>query len=246
MPFLKLLMQGEMVTKISHEGIILFKNIKSRIRAWNEKQRKARERLQEAIIQALCEHLGQIGLEATMISFKTKPHLGGWGVSGEILGAVRIANRNINLIELVEWFSGGGDAANERLGFGCTYLVQMKMDGLEDAMNVESKPVRKGVLSREILDFKWEEKDSKSWILAGELNNDYTLRNMLYPKDKLALKSVGSRLPAVQIKAHGKHRCVRIMQKSYAKSPAEAFPTIETFEAFERIANHIRSGASIC
>ncbi len=222
----------------------MFEKIGSKIRGWDEKNRKR----EEATIEALCEHLRQIGLEPMLVAFKEKPTIGGWVENGRVLGAVRITNRNINLIEFVEWWgSGDSDGASMSLGYGCSYLVQIRIDGSEDKMKVESWPVRKGFLSREILAFKWKEKTSESWSLARDLNNDSTLRDMLYPKDKLALNDVriGSKLPPVEIKPYRKHQCVRIRQRSFAKSPAEALPTIETFDALDRIAHHIRNIANV-
>ena len=115
---------------------------------------------------------------------------------------------------------------------------------MEDRLKAELKAVRKSFLRREVVDFRWEGKE-----LAKTLNSDASLKNLLYPADRLALLNKGLiRLSSVEINIvpYRKHQCIRMSQKGGTfHPPADAFPTVETFDAFDRIAQHIRSVANV-
>jgi len=53
----------------------------------------------EAKVKALCEHLRRMGLNATVESISKR--VGGFFLVSLILGSVRVAGRNIDLVELV-------------------------------------------------------------------------------------------------------------------------------------------------
>jgi len=199
------------------------------------------EPARKAAIEELCEHLRLIGLNATVES--KEPESLGIFSSGQVIGSVNVENRNIDQVELEERHEGGGRSpsgrttAPRRTLYRCNYVVRAKVEGIEDKLTAEANPVKKGFLSKEIVDFKWEGKE-----LAQILNSDTNLKNMMYPPDKLALKNKGLiQLPGVEIKPYEKHECVRISQKYFYYNPASAFPTIETFEACDRIAQQVRS-----
>lgn len=199
------------------------------------KERKEKnKRMDEAKVEALCEHLKRMGLDATVVKFKKRLFLSDWpGII--VTGAARIANRNIDLVELA-WYmveSGGTpEAPNYETKYRCNYVVRAKVQGLEDWLKVELKPVRKGFLKREIVDLKWEEKVLSSINLAQVLNSDSDLKHYFLSQ---------RRPPNVEIEPYRKHQCVRIWQKYSYDSSEAAFPTIENFEAYDRIAKHVRS-----
>jgi len=182
----------------------------------------------EFYVEALCEHLRRMGLNATVES-KSKWREIFWPVLVfPLLGSVRVVNRNIDLVELE-----GVRRTREEYAWGsfrCNYVVQAKVNGLEDRLKAKLDVVTKGFLRREFVDFKWKGRE-----LAQVLNGDANLRSTRY----------GS----LEIKPDKKHQRVRIREISasgtYYATPELAFPTIEAFEVFDRIAQHIRSIANV-
>lgn len=176
-------------------------------------------------IEDLCKHLKRMGLDATVESKWSKNES---AHDGNLLGSVKIANRNIDLMELWwrRWGGGSGEDNYPQNEYRCHYVVKAKMDGL-----VESQPIIKG-LSRETVDFKWEGKE-----LAQVLNSDANLRKLFLSK---GLKS----FLHVEIIPYGEHKCI-IRQKFATYSVKKTFPTTETFETLDRIAHHIRSISNV-
>jgi len=121
----------------------------------------------------------------------------------------------------------------------CSYVVQAKVNGLEDRLKTKLKVVRKGFLRGEVVDFKWKGRE-----LAQVLNGDANLRDTLYRiKHRIPFTGLSAYL---EIKPDKKHQRVRIRPiPTEGWAPVSAFPTVETFEAFDRIAHHIRSIANV-
>jgi len=170
-----------------------------------------------------------MGLNATVEPKKSK-RLG--DLLPEILGpvvekgSVRVVNRNIDLVEL-EWLETGYTR--------CSYVVQARVNGLEDRLRAKGKPVRKSLLSRQVVDFKWKGRE-----LAQVLNDDANLR------DKLYRMNIAHWYAPLEIKPEKKHQRIRIIPiPTQGWAPKAAFPSIETFEAYDRIAHHIRSIANV-
>jgi len=214
-------MQVEMNSSQSDGGKRLFKRIKDKIIGTGGRE-----------VEALCEHLRLLGLNATVESKKRK--LLSWPAGGWVIGTVRVANRNIDLVELellTVW--------PEYL-YRCDYVVQASVEGLENKLKAETKPV---TVRDEVVDFRWEGKE-----LAQILNSDANLKDTLYRLKGTIfswyLEGTVFSIPYLEIKPYRKHQCVRIRQKGSTNSPVSAFPTAETFEAYDRIAQHIRSIAS--
>ena len=180
----------------------------------------------EAYVEALCEHLRRMGLNATVESKKFKWREVFVPVVWPLLGSVRVVNRNIDLVELEGRIRGEFRYGEYGSGFRCNYIVQAKVNGLEERLEAKLDVVTKGFLRREFVDFKW-----KGGELAQVLNGDANLRTTRY----------GS----LEIKPDKKHQRVRIREVSaiglYYATPELAFPTIEAFETFDRIAQHIRN-----
>ncbi len=216
-------MQVEMNRVLLVEGRA-FKRIKGKIREWKEQSKQ----MEEAKVEALTEHLKWIGLDATKIAFteeKLRIRLLG---AERVLGSVRVTNRHIDMVELAEFYVDVGSTSDTPVmepRFRCHYVVHVKVDGLEDRLKAKLKPMRKGFFSREILDFKWRGKE-----LAQMLNSDTDL------KEKLSCIENRN----VEVKPYGEHQCVRIRQDGGTIDPAYSFPTIETFEAYDKIAQNIR------
>jgi len=187
----------------------------------------------EAYVEALCEHLRRMGLNATVESKKLKWREVFVPVVWPLLGSVRVVNRNIDLVELE------GRTREEFRYFRCSYVVQAKVNGLEDRLRAKGKPVRKSFLSRQAVDFKW-----KGGELAQVLNGDANLRDMLCRMDiPRYLNPFWT--DTMGIKPDKKHQRVRIRPIRDFYDPINVFPSIEAFEAYDRIAQHIRSIANV-
>jgi hypothetical protein len=172
--------------------------------------------VRESALKALRERLIQIGLTPTSIS-KTQTLFSG------VIGAVSIVNRNIDLVKLERKISGGysidGEWSNAKSTYRCSYIIHAKVDGLEEKLKAHSKLPRKGIINRHYSkEPKWEGKE-----LAEALNSD-----------ALTL------LPNVQVLPNGSCQCVVMREKRYWDSWFSAFPTVDTFETFDRIAMHVR------
>jgi len=187
---------------------------------WNEYTK-------ETTAEALCKHLGGMGLNATVES-KVYP----FPLGGGIIGSVRVANRNIDLVEM-EWakkaFGEYGEGTIDV--YRCNFVVQAKVDGLEDKLRAYTEPVTSFF---RVVDFEWKGKE-----LAQVLNNDTDIRKTWY---MLIVKHRGHSKdrPAVEIEPNRKDQCIRISPRFYP-TVVSAFPTPEAFEVFDRIAQHICS-----
>jgi len=250
-----------------------------------EIQEKARASAVE-LMNELCDHLQQIGVNATVQSV-TGTTMGGvfpgsadfylslsGMLVGNVVGRVKVEDRNIDSVQVETVHPGGwviGDESN-RVPFNVFnyhYVVQANVEGLENRLNAEVKPITKGFLSKEVVDFRWE-----GGQLAQRLNADSELRDML-------LKEGLDKLPNIEVRPHQKPRnvpgigkppqdfleaqasfkqCVRITKRPKIPSNSEArqmfevpgipvwerkvgveLPTQETFETYERIAQHIHN-----
>jgi hypothetical protein len=201
------------------------KRIKGKFKEWSEKSK----RKEDAKVEALAEHLKHLGLDATVIAFHGKKPRIKSSCRDSVLGAVRIANRHIDLVELADYVDSSGP--EYYVGpdyYRCHYVVHVIVDGLEAKFRAKLKPVRKGFLRREIVDFKWEGGE-----LARMLSGDASLGDKLHKIEDRGLLNL-------EIEPCTEHECVRVRQNSGTLYLASAFPTLEAFELFDTIAQHIR------
>jgi hypothetical protein len=215
----------------------------------------AEEVKEDELINELCEHLRQIGINATVVESGCPEAIG--GLVAFVLGCVKVEGRNLDLVQVERTsvaasqpkLQPGQPGYTEEKGQGSTrydyhYVVRAKVAGLENKLEAEFKPIekRKGLFGKEVVGFQWEGGD-----LAQRLNSDSDLKNML-------LKEGIHRL---WIKPEIKQQCVRITPLTgpetvtrfdFSHHPLilgrKAFPTREAFEAYDKIAQHIRSIAS--
>lgn len=216
----------------------LLKRIRGKIGELDEKIREKyakMKELEEGYVDALCENLRLLGLDATKVVSPEITVQRFFGGAERVLGSIRLANRNIDLVELTSFeyyeYEPSRVSVTE---LRCNYVIHARVAGLESKLEARLKPitVRKSFLKREIVDVRWEGKE-----LAYVLNSDADLRDML----NRVKNTVFVRL---EIKPYTKHQCIRIRQKG-PRFPEIAFPTPEAFEAFDRIAQHIRSIAKV-
>jgi len=254
-----------------------------------EMQDKARAGAVE-LMNELCDHLQQIGVNATVQSV-TGTTIGGalpgstdfyqslsGMLVGNVVGRVKVEDQNIDSVQVETvhpaqmralWVEGDESNRVPFSVFNFHYVVQANVEGLENRLNAEVKLITKGFLSKEVVDFRWEGGE-----LAQRLNADSELRNML-------LRDGLDELPNIEVRPHQKPRnvpgigrppqdfleaqasfkqCVRITKRPKIPSNSEAhqmfvvpgipvwerkvgaeLPTRETFETYERIAQHIRN-----
>jgi len=186
------------------------------------------------LMNELCEHLRQIGIKSTLLESGSPEAMGPrWKksilASSYVLGCIKIEDRNIDLVQV-----GRLGDPQSHLKYEYHYVVRAIGEGLEDKLWAKTKPIGP-------VDFQWE-----GGYLAQLLNADSDLQDML-------LRAGSNRLA---ISPDKKNRCVRItpipagwttIMVGPISIPAlgrEAFPTREAFEAYDRIAQHIRSIAN--
>jgi len=155
------------------------------------------------LLNELCERLRDVGVNATVfhVSGSTIEAMEGMLI-GSVFGCVKVEDRNIDLVQLERVERGGtGDSEGggpfQPLGvYYYHYVVQTNVEGLEGKLEAEVKPVTKGFLSKEVVDFSWEGGE-----LAQRLNADSELRNML-------LREGLDKLPNIEVKPHKKPKHV--------------------------------------
>jgi hypothetical protein len=192
------------------------------------------------LINEYCDHLRQIGINATVLDAGSPE-----AISGTMsVGCVKVEGKDIDLIQVGRQPVGG---SLTRLVYQYHYVVRAKVDGLENKLKAEAKPVTKGLLSKEIVDLRWEGGE-----IVQRLNADAELKQMLLKQelDKTFVKadkkqqyvaithppkvprqisvSIGG-LPYIPVTGRG----MTVGRKD--------FPTLEEFEAYNRIAQHVRT-----
>jgi hypothetical protein len=229
--------------------------------------KKMRREFEEVgLINELCEHLRQIGVEATVLDVKSPEAIHHTPTMHIIysmknippLGCVKVEGRNIDLVEVCRFFGGrtstvsfGGSASAGGFGgsaggrgplltYMYNYVVKANVGNLEDKLKAKADRITKGLLDREIIDYKW-----LGGELAQLLNADSELKNMLLgfgspklmvvPNKKLQYVEITPIVSSTTIVIGG------IPVKNNMIVGRRAFPTREAFEAYDRIAQHIRS-----
>jgi len=167
------------------------------------------------LINEFCEHLRQIGVNASVLEFGSPLSLAD---SSGGTGYVKLEGRNIDLAD-----SFYGSVSGKSRSYHSEYYVRGNVEGLENRLKAEGKPVKKSFFSSETVDYKWNGED-----LAQKLNADSELKSMLI-KEELGGISIGSSF---------NHQYVWIQGEKHRD---KAFPTHEAFEAYDKIAHHIRS-----
>jgi hypothetical protein len=194
------------------------------------------------LVNKLCEHLRQIGVNATLLE-RGSPEAAGpeWKKSvfqsGTALGCAKIEGRDIDLVQVEK---RGQNPPGPGQTYLYQYVVRVNVKGLESDLKAECKPIKKRKhFRKEVVGLRWEGER-----LARLLNDDFNLKSMLLKEGLHSLK----------IRPDKRNQCVKIIPKptgwtytGLLSTPAlgrEAFPTREAFEAYDRIAQHIRSSAS--
>ena len=141
-----------------------------------------------------------------------------------------------------------------------SYLVNGIVENLEDDLKAETRPIKAGLFEKKVTGFEW-----KGGRLAEILNSDSVLKNILLRigspdivilphKETLFTSAADIQLvPKIDMEEAsydiGSHKegeqYVEIRTSTIVADErtarGQAFPTLEAFEAYERIARHIRS-----
>ena len=171
------------------------------------------------LINEFCDHLKQIGLNASVLESQRigTPTFGG-------LGTVKIDGRNIEyvLVTRHDVTHSTQRGAHTSHFYEYAYGLKASAAGLEDKLKANAKPIRKSFFNRTIIDYTWEGGE-----LTKLLNADTDLKRMLIEEgiDHLWTNSSKS-LQYVWINRRGERK---------------EFPSPKAFEAYDRIAQHIRS-----
>lgn len=148
------------------------------------------------------------------------------------LGCVKVEGRNIDLVEVIRLGSLSAGPTGGPIVYRYNYVVKAKVGNLEDKLKAEVNPIKKGFPTSEIVDYNWEGGE-----LVQLLNVDSELKNML----------LGLGAPRLRVIPNKKDEYVGIMpvvsstaEIYHVTEGRKAFPTREAFEAYDRIARHIR------
>lgn len=210
----------------------IFKKIRGKIEA------RTRE---VGLINELCEHLQQIGIEATVLDFKSPEAVHHTPTMHIIysmknlppLGCVKVEGRNIDLVEVSRISEGGGGGTAGRWVYRYNYVVKAKVGNLENKLKAEVNPIKKGFPTSEIVDYNWEGGE-----LVQLLNADSELKNMLLGLGALHLMVIPNKKDQyVGITPIVSSTAIVFYDMTVGR---KAFPTREAFEAYDRIAQHIR------
>jgi len=195
----------------------------------------------EGLLNELCDRLRQIGVNGTAHLSGSMMESRRSSLVGAVAGYFKIEGRNIDIVQ-VEIEQAGDDYPYMKYHYH--YVVLLNVEGLEKRLQVKVKPNRKGLLSREIVNYRWEGGE-----LAQRLNGDPELRSML-------LRDGLNQLPDIEVRAHGKPRRVSGIGKpppAFLDAQAAFKPCVritntranlpirEAFEIYNRIAQHVHS-----
>jgi hypothetical protein len=197
----------------------------------------------EKLLSELHERLQQIDVNGIIHPSRSMVDTISGSLVGGVAGYITLENQNIGKIQVEIDHS----TDHENIPYPIQhyhYIVPINVQGLEKTVETQIKPIRKRFFSRNIVGFQWE-----GQALAQRLNDDAELKTMI-------LHHGLSSLPRIEVKAHCQPRAT-----SMIGDPTQAFldaqaafkpciritdahaklPTFETFNIYDRIAEHIHS-----
>ena len=134
-----------------------------------KKKDVAKEVKEDELINELCEHLRQIGINATVVESGSPEDIGRLVTFS--LGSVKVEGRNLDLIQVgkisvpashPKLQPGVSGYTRERgqgsIRYDYHYAVRAKVAGLESKLEAEFKPIekRKGLFRKEVVGFQWK------------------------------------------------------------------------------------------
>lgn len=143
------------------------------------------------------------------------------------LGTIKISGRNIDEMQVFTRMTPG-DTSLFRW-YDLHFVVQGKVEGLRNQLTAKYEEIKKGFITRKVVGNEWH-----GGRLADLLNEDTMLKESLQKGKK-----------PNRIVPDQRYQCVRIifaMSREESKDPELIVPkTMESFEASDRIAKHIRN-----
>jgi hypothetical protein len=168
--------------------------------------------------------------------------------------SIKVSGRKFDLV-ILKYASGsigagrgftvGPSIGYQRQNLGPTninfnYVVKGMSNMNEDDLKAQVKEKTEGLISKKLVDIHWE-----GGLLAGQLNGDIELRNMIMKSSVVPLK----------VESDKKNNCVHvinekgiriIIQRSgiivqKAETRAENFPPIEILDVIDKIATYVKS-----
>lgn len=216
-------------------------------------------------MNSLSAHLQDIGITATLLEPERPEAIGPlWKFgpigSGTVVGSLRIEDSNMDLLQVERMIRSEAqhdETPDYHHLFAYHYVVRADVEGLEETLKATIKPITKGLLRREVIDFRWEGKG-----LAQRLNADTDIWDRL-------LRGGVRQLLRIEIQPDRTNHCIRITQLFEISAGrgsrfsvgvggfsvgmggrpldldvatvATTFPSRETFELHNRISHHVRS-----
>ena len=196
-------------------------------------------------LNELCEHLRHLGVTATVLD-RGLPEVKELLDAIEGRAYIKIEGRNLDLIKgdhmyVQESDFGRGSGGTKSQCF-YNYVLRGKVDATHTFQRAranwlmpqtldylaEGKSIKKGFIRKEVVDYRWEGRE-----LAQLLNADSNLKNMLMKE------RVGDMW--IAYKHDGIVEYVEIGPFIGYWLEKKSFPTRDAFEAYDRIAYHIRS-----
>jgi len=198
------------------------------------------------VFRDLLKHYQSAGINATLLD-KKSPET----VAGET--AIKVEGRNFDLIILK--FARGSMAVGRGGGFGPSiskkvtkthpvinfhHIIKGLNERNESDLKAEMKEEKKGFLSKKLVDISWQ-----GGKLAKKLNEDKELKNMILKTQTTSLK----------VEPDTKNNCIRIIHQKKidmivesggvflkkTETRAENFPSIETLNIIDRIAEYAKA-----
>jgi len=168
--------------------------------------------------------------------------------------SIKVSGRKFDLV-ILKYASGsigagrgftvGPSIGYQRQSLGPTninfnYIVKGMSNMNEDNLKAQAKEKTEGFISKKLVDIHWE-----GGMLAGQLNGDTELKNMIMKSSVVPLK----------VEPDKKNNCVHIINETRiriiiqrsgiivqkAETRAENFPPIETLDVIDKIATYVKS-----
>jgi hypothetical protein len=202
--------------------------------------------LPEEVYTDLVKHFQSGGISATLLDKESPETVGGEK-------AVKIGGRNVSLV--IPKFAMGSVGGGKGFELGPSiskketithpvvnfqHIVKGKVPADEKELNATLVAKKKGLLSKEVVGLEWE-----GGRVASMLNADTELNNVLMRNGVSSLK----------VEADSKNGCIRIVHQQNInlvsessgflvkehKNRAEGLPSLQVFEAIDRIAGRLKA-----
>jgi hypothetical protein len=165
-------------------------------------------------VDLLRAHLEGMGIRAVIVKKG--------GFSSTLKGVIKIEGRNIDSIEFRQGTEGG--EGGSRVVYELVYCISDETQRAGEQVKAKIKEQKTGLLQGEVIDFYWV-----GGAVVNLLNEDADLKRML-------LAAADTK---IQVKPDRRGKRVRII-RPWNLSFSTFLPSRDCFEAYDRIARHVR------